>query len=127
MSTVVLDSGGLSTLVERDPAALALIEALRSEGADAFVVSTVVLVEALRGDARDATTNRFLRGCEIIEAVPEPLARRAARLRARARRGSAVDALLVALAEGGGVVVTSDLEDLSALAAYADRVRVERV
>ena len=117
MSTVVLDSGGLSALVERDPAALALIEALRSEGADAFVVSTVVLVEALRGDARDATTNRFLRGCEIIEAVPEPLA----------RRGSAVDALLVALAEGGGVVVTSDLEDLSALAAYADRVRVERV
>jgi hypothetical protein len=44
-----------------------------------------------------------------------------------ARRGSAVDALVVALAEPGGTVLTSDLRDLEALAEHAQRVRVERV
>lgn len=39
-----------------------------------------------------------LKTCDIMEEVAEPLARRAALLRRLARRGSAVDALVVALA-----------------------------
>ncbi|MDR1711115.1 MAG: hypothetical protein LBR58_04570 [Propionibacteriaceae bacterium] len=44
-----------------------------------------------------------------------------------ARRGSAVDALVVALAEPDGTVLTSDAQDLEALAAYALSVKVEAV
>jgi predicted nucleic acid-binding protein len=92
------------------------------------VVPAVVLVECLEGHlGRDALTNRFLKTCDIVEEIGEPLARRAAMLRRRARRGSAIDALVVAFAEPGGTVLTSDLEDLAALAEYAQRVRLERV
>jgi hypothetical protein len=46
-------------------------------------------------------------------------------LRARARRGSAVDAILVALAEPDGTVLTADQGDLRALAGHADNVIIE--
>jgi predicted nucleic acid-binding protein len=88
----------------------------------------VVLTECLQGHAgRDANVNRFLRACDIVEVVPESLARRAARLRRLARRGSAVDALVVAAAEPGGTVLTSDTDDLEALAVHADDVAIEWV
>jgi hypothetical protein len=91
-------------------------------------VPSVVLVESLQGHAgRDANVNRFLRICEIAEVVPESLARRAALLRRLAQRGSAVDAMVVACAEPGGTVVTSDPGDLEALAVHADGVVIERV
>jgi hypothetical protein len=85
-------------------------------------------VECLQGHAgRDAIENRFLKTCDIVETIPESLARRAARLRQRARRGSAVDALVVAFAEPGGTVLTSDPHDLQALAAHAEGVNVVRI
>ena len=52
--------------------------------------------------------------------------RRAGALRALARQGSAVDAIVVALAEPGGAVLTSDLKDLRALATHADAVHIYR-
>jgi hypothetical protein len=82
----------------------------------------------LEGHAgRDAPENRFLKACDVTDALPETLARRAALLRRRARRGSAVDALVVAHAEPRGAVLTSDLEDLEALAAHAESVAIVRV
>ncbi|MCA9514740.1 MAG: hypothetical protein KC635_07355 [Myxococcales bacterium] len=66
--------------------------------------------------------NRFIKTCDLIEAMPERLARRAARLRTQARAGSAVDALVVAFAEPDGAVVTSDPDDLRALAERTDGV-----
>ncbi len=90
---LVLDSGAVSRIAERSRYAAALIEALRDEGMWPPVVPSVVLIECLQGHAgRDANTNRFLKTCDIVEEVSEPLARRAAFLRRRARRGSAVDA-----------------------------------
>ncbi|MHB1534447.1 MAG: hypothetical protein ACYC1D_07530 [Acidimicrobiales bacterium] len=87
----------------------------------------MVLVECLSGRPQhDAITNRFLKVCTITEDIPEHLARRASVLRANAQRGSAVDALVVAMAEPGGSVLSSDLVDLRALAAYADDVAVVR-
>lgn len=44
-----------------------------------------------------------------------------------ARRGSAVDALVVAFAEPDGTVLTGDPDDLAALAQFAERVREERI
>ena len=58
--------------------------------------------------------------------MSELLVRRAAALRFAARRGSAVDAVVVASAEPDGVVLTSDVGDLRALAAHSRGVIVER-
>ena len=80
------------------------------------------------GDAaRDASANRLLKVCDVVDDIPERLARRAAALRTQARRGSAIDALIVACAEPGGSVLTSDPSDLGALAIHAHAVRIERV
>ena len=100
----------------------------RDEGLWPPLVPSVVLVECLEGHAgRDAVSNRFLKACDLAEAVSESLARRAALLRRHARRGSAVDAVVVALAEGGGTVLTSDPHDLQALASHAERANVVRI
>lgn len=125
---LVLDSGGVSRLSDRSSAAAALIAALRVEALWPPVVPTPVLIEALQGDpGKDAPTNRLLKTCDVVEDIPEPLARRAALLRTRAGQGSAIDALVVAFAEPGGSVLTSDLDDLAALAVHARDVIIERV
>jgi hypothetical protein len=125
---LILDSGAVTRLAERSRSSAALLAALRHEGLLPAVVPAVVLVECLHGHvARDAYVNRFVKTCHIVEDVSEGLARRAAHLRRLARRGSAVDALVVALAEPGGTILTGDAEDLEALASRAAHVRVERI
>ncbi|MGH3181596.1 MAG: hypothetical protein ACRDOE_06795 [Streptosporangiaceae bacterium] len=125
---LVLDSGAVTRLAERSARAAALIAVLRAEGLWPPVVPSMVLVECLTGDgSRDAAQHRFLRICDVTAAVPVTLARRAARLRARARQGSAVDALVTAMAEPGGTVLTGDVADLRALASQATDVIVEPV
>jgi len=74
----------------------------------------------------DAAVDWFLKTCTVVE-LTEGLARRAAALRARAGRGSAADAIVVAAAEPGGTVLTGDLRDLRALAGHARDVQVLRV
>lgn len=92
------------------------------------LVPSVVLVESSHGAAGpDAATNQFLGTCDIAEHLSTPSARRAARLRTVARRGSAVDAVVVTLAEPGGTVLTGDVGDIAALAAHAVDVAVEAV
>lgn len=116
MIMLVLDSGAVSRLAERTRDAAALIRALREEGQWPPLVPSAVLVECLQGHrGRDAAANRFLKTCDIVEELGESVARRAAFLRSRARRGSAVDAIVVAHAEPGATVLTSDLRDLEAL------------
>ncbi len=125
---LVLDAGAVSRLAEGTRHAAALIMAFRDQGLWPPLVPSVVLVECLQGHgARDAQTNRLLKTCDIVDHVPEALARRAAQLRRLARRGSAVDALVVAMAEPGGTALTSDVSDLEALARHAAHVGVERV
>lgn len=104
-----------------------MILALRREGLWPPVVPSVVLIESLSGRQRtDANINRFLKVCDILEQVPEVLARRAAMLRAQAQRGSAVDAVVVAVAEPGGNVLSGDVGDLNVLASHARDVAVRR-
>ena len=125
---LVLDSGALTHLSERPGRVAALVRALRARGLWPPVVPTAVLVESLTGIARkDARTNRLLKTCELVETLPERVARRAAQCRSRARRGSAVDAIIVAMAEHGGTVLTTDAVDLGAIASHAGGVRVETV
>jgi hypothetical protein len=123
---LVLDSGGLSRLAARTKTSVSLIRALTEQELWPPLVPTTVLVESLHGDAgRDTNTNRFLKTCIIESTVSVDVARRAAELRRLARTGSAVDALVVAIAEPGGAVLTGDRADIEALAAHADRVSVE--
>lgn len=125
---LVLDSGGLSRLSHRTGRSLALISQLRAVDLWPPIVPTVVLVEALTGQpSRDANEHRFLKTCRVEQTVTTSIARRAAHLRRVARRGSAVDALVVALAEPGGTVLTGNRADLEALAAHAERVTIEVV
>lgn len=128
MIRLVLDSGGLTGLARRPDDAAALIAVFRRDGMWPPVVPSVVLVESLSGRQRtDARVNRILKTCDVLEELPERVARRAAALRALARHGSAVDAVVVAVAEPGGVVLGSDLKDLRALASHSQDVTVHRV
>ena len=125
---LIIDSGGVSRLAERSTRALALIRALRNDGLWPPIAPTVVLAESLQGrSGRDANTNRFLKTCVIDAVATERTARRAAELRRRARHGSPVDAIVVALAEPDGTVLTGDKADIEALAAHAHDVRVETI
>lgn len=124
---LVLDSGGVSRLARRRPDLAAMIAAFTAEGLWPPVVPSVVLAESITGRQRnDANTNRFLKTCDIVEELPEHVARRAGALRALARQGSAVDAIVIAMAEPGGAVLTSDPKDLNALASHASGVRIYR-
>jgi hypothetical protein len=128
VSPLVLDSGGVTRLSRQNQDAAAMIAVFKRDGIWPPVVPSVVLVETLTGRQRaDALTNRFLKTCDIVEDAPQHLARRAAALRTSARRGSAVDAIVVAMAEPGGTVLSGDVGDLRALASYAHDVEVHRV
>jgi hypothetical protein len=124
---LVLDSGGVSKLAERSTRAAALIMAFKQNGLWPPLVPSVVLVECLTGRPdKDARANQFLKTCDVEVLLPVATARRAAHLRRLARRGSAVDAVVVTAAEPGGTVYGGDVDDLRALAAHADDVAVER-
>jgi hypothetical protein len=125
---LVLDSGGFSRLAARSRKSLALMQEFRAAGLWPPVVPTMVLVESLQGHpGRDANANRFLKTVMKDDAVRIEVARRAAQLRTQAKRGSAVDALVVAVAEPGGTVLTGDEADISALVAIANGVALELV
>src|SRR5713101_8063163 len=99
-------------LAERSTRAAAVITVFRREGLWPPLVPSIVLVECLSGRPdRDARTNQFIKTCDIQTVLGEKLARRAAHLRGLARRGSAVDAVVVAAAETGGTVCGGDVND----------------
>jgi predicted nucleic acid-binding protein len=121
---LLLDSGAISALAGRS--GRARVSALQAGGYWPPTTATVVCVEALTGyGSRDALTHRLLNTCEIVDEVDMRTARQAAGLRCAAKRGSAIDAVVVALASRRhAVVLTSDPDDLRALAQYAPDVEV---
>ena len=124
---LVLDSGGVSRLARRHQDTAALIAVLKRDGLWPPLVPSVVLAESISGRQRvDANVNRFIKTCDIVEELPERIARRAGALRALAGQGSAVDAIVVATAEPDGTVLTGDLKDFQALASHANDVSVYR-
>ena len=127
MTRLVLDSGGVSRLSRRRQDTAALVAVFARDGLWPPLVPSIVLAESLSGRPHtDALVNRLLKTCNVIEELPERLARRAAALRALAGRGSAVDAVVVATAEPDGAVLGGDLEDLRSLAAHATGVVIHR-
>ena len=116
--TVVLDGAGLHAWAERRPPrqVLAVMEVLRRVGAGRVLVPSVVTVEALTGDARDAAVNQLLKQIDVEERLSLTHARAAAKLRQGAD-GSAVDAVVVevALRTRAAFLITSDTDDMNVL------------
>ena len=125
MNALILDSGAVTSLARREHRAGASVFRTRNKQSWSAVVPSLVLVECLSGRQHiDAVVNRFLRKCVVVDGPHEKLARRASVIRARAGQGSAVDAVVVAMAEPGGAVLTFDVGDLTALASHAENVSV---
>ncbi len=123
-----MDSGGVSFLARHNQDAVAAIRALVRDGEWPPLVPSVVLVESNTGRQRhDAGINRLLTTCDVREDLPASVARRAGELRHVAQRGSAVDAIVGASAEPGGVVLSGDVTGLEALASDCDAVRIARI
>jgi predicted nucleic acid-binding protein len=116
--TVVLDGAGLHAWAERRPPRelLAVMEVLRRAGSGRVLVPSVVTVEALTGNARDAAVNQVLKQVDVEEQLPLTQARAAAALR-QGTDGSAVDAVVAeaALRTRAAFLVTSDPDDMNAL------------
>ena len=121
----MLDSGAVTLFARRSRQMASHIRLFEGQGLWPPIVPSVVVVECTSGRAGpDANTNRMLSACDVTEDVPVAIARRAARLRLLAKKGSAVDAIVIAMAEPSGYVLTGDVGDLSALAAHAADVTV---
>ena len=125
MNSLILDSGAVTSLARREHQAGASVFRTRNKEWWSAVVPSLVLVECLSGRQHtDAVVNRFLKRCVVVDGPHEKLARRASVIRGRAGRGSAVDAVIVAMAEPGGAVLTFDVKDLRALASHAEDVSI---
>lgn len=79
-----------------------------------------VLGQAWRGGSRQARLAKALAGLEILP-MDERLGRLAGELLGKTRREDVIDAAIVLLAEDGDQIVTTDPEDLAALARGAGR------
>ncbi len=123
---MIVDSGAISALAQGDPELRRALQRAVARGVS-WKTSAAVVAETTTGRGpADARTNGVLGRLRIVD-VDERLARRAGALRFAARRPGVVDALVVATAEadGGGIVLTGDGDDMSALAAAAHGVRVQ--
>lgn len=131
---IVLDSGGVTALTGGSQRARAWLRWV-VENSGSILVPTPVLVEVTTGDGgRDAEVNRILnalaRAARVFGVPDEETARRAGRLRFRARSDDGIDALVAAAAAEGGtpcVVLTSDPDDLERLLADEPQVAVRGV
>jgi len=121
--SLVLDSAAITALGRRDRQTAARLAALRLRGLWPPIVPTAVLVDSLTGNrVRDALAHRTV-GLSLVHPLDEPMARRAAQLRRRARAGSAVDAIVVATAElFEALVITGNLDDLARLSQPANGI-----
>lgn len=133
--TLVLDSESLSILARSRSATssqslgvAAVTEAL-ARGLD-VLVPAAVLAELYRGPRHDQVLDSCLSRFPAIVVVDtdQALAREIGHVLARAGRGSAdhVDASVVAVAvqAGGGLIMTGDVDDMSALAQGVRGIRV---
>lgn len=131
---LVLDAEAFTALVDRHHTGQRRVrqalEAARRVGADT-ATPAVVLAELLRGAAGEAAVDALL-GREAIDIcdTDKRLAREVGRVLTSAGRGSdyIVDAHVVAVASrSGGLVLTGDPDDLTALAGARPDITVEPI
>ncbi len=121
MTVYVLDTGALIALERRDLRMSKRVMSLR-ESKGSMIVPTAVLGEWWRGrtDWRETILASM-----VVEPLDAPLAKRAGEAAAKVKGATLVDAVVMAsAARAGGVVFTSDYEDLARLQAFFPTVRV---
>jgi predicted nucleic acid-binding protein len=119
---ITLDTGALIAFERRNARITGALRSAQQEYAD-IVVPAVVLAEWWRGPPRELM-RRFLAAVTIAPA-DERVARAAGEAMAAIPRATTVDALVMATAAlRGGVVYTSDVDDLERLREHFRAVRV---
>lgn len=117
--TIVLDAGALVAVERGDRELVALIKRERLSGRVPRTHGGVVGQVWRGGAGRQARLAMLLAGAEII-GLDDGLGRRAGVLLGRAGAGDVIDAAVVLLAADDDVIMTSDPDDLRALAVAAD-------
>ncbi len=120
MSALILDAGALIAVDRDDPAMIARLRIASSAGLE--LRTTGIVVAEVWRDPRGRQSNlaRLLKSVDV-RPVDERLGRAAGVLLARAGRGDAADATIVAIAAAGDRVATSDSGDITGLAAASGR------
>lgn len=122
---ITLDTGALIALERRRDRMLRVVRAAQQTATPIFVPA-VALAEWWRGPP-SARMSMLLEGV-TIEAVDDALAKMAGDALAAVARSTVVDALVMAsAARRGGVVYTSDIDDLARLGGHFREVRVLHV
>ena len=112
--TVVLDAGALIAVEAGDRELIAFLRRERRAGR-VPVTHGGVVGQVWRGGPRQANLARLLPGLDVAP-LDDALGRRAGVLLGAARRADVIDAAVVLLAHDGDEIITSDPDDLAALA-----------
>ena len=127
MESLTFDTGALIALERRSMRMKSVVDAARLRQARITVPSPAI-AEWWRGNS---TVRRMVRAMIDVEPLDERVAKLAGEALASFQRGSAVDAaitidaiVMASAAQRGGVVYTSDVDDLQRFAAFFPTVRV---
>ena len=120
MSALVLDAGAFVAVERADRAMVARLRAAERGGLELRTNGAVVAQVWRSPSGRQAVLAGLLRSIDV-RPVDLRLGQEAGLLLARAGRGDAVDATVVALASAGDRVVTADLGDIRALVGVSGR------
>jgi len=113
--TLVLDAGAFIAVERADRRVMALL-AREHRAGRLPVTHGGVVGQVWRGDARQARVARLISGSAVVS-LDEALGRAAGALLARSGGRDVIDAAIVVLAADGDEILTSDADDLAALAA----------
>ena len=116
MSALVLDAGAFVAVERADREMVARLRAAERAGLELRSNGAVVAQVWRDTSGRQASLSRLLRSVDV-RAVDRALGQGAGVLLGRAGRADAVDATVVAIANPGDRIVTSDPEDIRALVA----------
>ena len=118
--SVILDSGAFVALERDDRAMWRRLKATLQSGSPPMTHGGVIAQVWRGGTGRQTRLARALHAVETVS-LDDELGRRAGVLLARTGLSDAVDAALAAMATHGDQIITSDTDDLAALAAATDR------
>lgn len=123
---LTLDTGALVAFERADRNLVARLKEALASGRR-ITLPAVVITEAWRGGDRSARLAPLIESC-VVEALAEPLARRAGEMLGQVRGATPIDAIVaVSAAQRGDVVLTSDVADLTTLASHLVGVDVAGV
>ena len=124
--SLVLDAGALIAYERGSRTVQAFLERASRQGEDVRT-TTAVVAQTWHGDARQARLAKLLRGLDERQLTSEQ-ARLVGRLLRRAGTADVVDGTMVDIAGDGDEILTSDPDDIRALAAAAGkRLLITRV